>query len=100
MELVPKPVLVIMHTQTGSPGRYMLTQQPITQPCDLPLNYTITVLQRHLVTRMDASNPYKLAFVSFYCTELNSQWFCKEKKCLHLTAVTIRLPDMRGVFDS
>lgn len=31
--------------------------------------------------------------------ELNSQWLCKEKKCLHLTAVTIKPTDRRGAFD-
>lgn len=55
--LVPKPVSCFSdHVDlTGSLGCYRITQQPITQPsqpCDLPLNYTITVSQRHLVTHI------------------------------------------------
>jgi len=80
-------------------GHYMTPQQPVTQPCDLPLSCTVTVLQRHLVPHTAASNPGELASVWFCCTELNSHWFCKEKKCLHAAAVAVRPTDRRGGFD-
>jgi len=38
----------------------------LSQPCDLPLGYTITVLQRHLVTYTDASNPPELSLFSYF----------------------------------